>query len=154
MKAGLEDNLAALDFTKDGQSLFLITSIGTDTARLVRHEIASGIETVIARSDDADLSDVMIHPTLHIVQAAAFDPGRKHWTVARSVDSAGFRRNRENQPTEISPSLTATSPIKPGSSRSSRIARRRAITRGIAQPGIDASCSVSSPSSTTPRSLR
>src|ERR1700735_4332430 len=81
MKAGMNDNLAALDFTKDGQSLFLSTSIGTDTARLVRHEIASGKETVIARSDDADLSDVMIHPTRHIVQAAAFDPGRMHWTV-------------------------------------------------------------------------
>src|SRR5271168_759258 len=32
MKAGMEDNLAALDFTKDGKSLFLSTSIGTDTA--------------------------------------------------------------------------------------------------------------------------
>ena len=81
MKAGMEDNLAALDFTKDGQSLFLSTSIGTDTARLVRHEIASGKETVIARSDAADLSDVMIQPTRHVVQAALFDPGRIHWTV-------------------------------------------------------------------------
>ena len=76
MKASMEDNLAALDFTKDGQSIFLSTSVGTDTARLVRHELASGKETDIARSDDADLSDAMIHPTRHVVQAAAFDPGR------------------------------------------------------------------------------
>jgi dipeptidyl aminopeptidase/acylaminoacyl peptidase len=81
MKAGMEDNLAALDFTKDGQSLFLSTSIGTDTTRLVRHELASGAETVIARSDGADLCDAMIQPTRHVVQAAAFDPGRKTWTV-------------------------------------------------------------------------
>jgi len=81
LKAEREDNLAALDFTKDGQALFLSTSIGTDTARLTRHEIATGKETVIARSDDADVSDAMIHPTRHIVQAAAFDPGRMHWTV-------------------------------------------------------------------------
>jgi dipeptidyl aminopeptidase/acylaminoacyl peptidase len=81
MKASMEDNLAALDFTKDGQSIFLSTSVGTDTARLVRHELASGKEADIARSDDADLSDTMIHPTRHVVQAAAFDPGRKHWTV-------------------------------------------------------------------------
>jgi dipeptidyl aminopeptidase/acylaminoacyl peptidase len=81
MKAGMEDNLAALDFSRDGSTLFLGTSIGTDTARLVRHEIASGRETVIAHSDDADLSDTMIHPTRHVIQAAAFDPGRKHWTV-------------------------------------------------------------------------
>lgn len=90
MKAGMNDNLAALDFTKDGQSLLLSTSIGTDTARLVRHEIASGKETVIARSDDADLSDVMIHPTRHIVQAAAFDPGRMHWTVVDPSVQADF----------------------------------------------------------------
>jgi dipeptidyl aminopeptidase/acylaminoacyl peptidase len=81
MKASMEDDLAPLDFTKDGESLFLSTSIGTDTARLVRREIASGTETVIARSDDADLSDVIIHPTRHVAQAAAFDPGRKHWTI-------------------------------------------------------------------------
>src|SRR6202167_5174593 len=90
MKAGMNDNLAALDFTKDGQSLFLSTSIGTDTARLVRHEIASGKEAVIARSADADLSDVMIHPTRHIVQAAAFDPGRMHWTVVDPSVQADF----------------------------------------------------------------
>jgi dipeptidyl aminopeptidase/acylaminoacyl peptidase len=81
MKAGMEDDLGALDFTKDGKSLFLSTSIGTNTARLVRHEIASGKETVIASSDDADLSDTMIHPTRHVVQAAAFDPGRMRWKV-------------------------------------------------------------------------
>jgi dipeptidyl aminopeptidase/acylaminoacyl peptidase len=81
MTAGMEDNLAAIDFTKDGKSLFLSTSIGTDTARLVRHDIASGKETVLASSDDADLSDAMIHPIRHVAQAAAFDPGRKRWTV-------------------------------------------------------------------------
>jgi dipeptidyl aminopeptidase/acylaminoacyl peptidase len=81
MKASMEDNLAALDFTKDGKAVFLSTSIGTDTARLVLHDLASGKETDIAQSGEADLSDVMIHPTRHVVQAAAFDPGRQHWTV-------------------------------------------------------------------------
>ncbi len=90
MKAAMEDNLAALDFSKDGQSIFLSSSIGTDTARLVRHEIASGIETVVAHSDDADLSDAMIQPTRHVVQAAAFDPGRMHWTVVDPSVQADF----------------------------------------------------------------
>ncbi len=90
MKASMEDNLAALDFTKDGQSLLLSTSIGTDTARLVRHDLASGKETDIAHSDKADLSDVMIHPTRHVVQAAAFDPGRMHWTVVDPSIQADF----------------------------------------------------------------
>src|SRR5271163_3592358 len=57
MKASMEDDRAALDFTKDGRSIFLGTSIGTNTTRLVRHELASGKETDLAHSDDADLSD-------------------------------------------------------------------------------------------------
>jgi dipeptidyl aminopeptidase/acylaminoacyl peptidase len=81
MKASMEDNLVALDFTRDGRSLFLGTSVGRDTIALVSHQLKSGNETVIARSDDADLSDAMIHPTRHVVEAAAFDPGRVHWTV-------------------------------------------------------------------------
>ncbi len=90
MTASMEDNLAALDFTKDGQSIFRSTSVGTDTARLVRHELASGKETDIARSDDADLSNALIHPTRHVVQAAAFDPGRMHWTVIDPSIQADF----------------------------------------------------------------
>jgi len=81
MKAGMEDDLTPLDLSLDGQSLSLSMSIGADTARLASHEIASGKETVLASSADADLSDTVIHPTRHVVQAAAFDPGRKHWTV-------------------------------------------------------------------------
>ncbi len=90
IKAGREDNLAALDFTKDGQEIFLSSSIGTDTARLVRHELASGKETTIAHSDAADLSDAMIQPTRHVVQAVAFDPGRMHWTVVDPSIQADF----------------------------------------------------------------
>ena len=90
MKASMQDDLGALDFTRDGRSIFLATSIGTNTMRLVRHELASGKETDIARSDDADLGEVVIQPTSHIVQAAAFDPGRKHWTVIDPSIQADF----------------------------------------------------------------
>lgn len=90
IKAAMEDQLAALDFTRDGQSIFLGTSIGTDTTRLVRHEIASGTETDIAHSDDADLSNALIQPTRHVVQAAAFDPGRQRWVVIDPSVQADF----------------------------------------------------------------
>jgi dipeptidyl aminopeptidase/acylaminoacyl peptidase len=90
MKASMEDSLAALDFSKDGRSLFLGTSIGRDTVALVSHPLKSGKETVIARSDDVDLSDAIIHPIRHVVQAAAFDPGRQHWTVIDPSIQADF----------------------------------------------------------------
>jgi dipeptidyl aminopeptidase/acylaminoacyl peptidase len=90
MKASMEDDLSALDFTKDGRSLFLGSSIGANTTRLVRHELASGKETDIAHSDSADLSDAMIQPTRHVVQAVAFDSGRVHWTVVDPSIQADF----------------------------------------------------------------
>jgi dipeptidyl aminopeptidase/acylaminoacyl peptidase len=40
--------------------------------------------------DSAALSDAMIQPTRHVVQAAAFDPGRKHWTVVDPSVQADF----------------------------------------------------------------
>ncbi len=81
IKASKEDNLVALDFSRDGRSLVFGSSIGRDTIALVSRQLGSGNETVIAHSDEADLSDAIIHPTRHVVQAAAFDPGRQHWTV-------------------------------------------------------------------------
>jgi len=90
IKASLEDELTPLDFTLDGRSLYLGTSVGRDTIALVRRQLASGQETVIAHSDDADLSDAMIHPTRHVVEAAAFDPGRTHWTVVDPSIQADF----------------------------------------------------------------
>ena len=90
LKASFEDHLIPLDFTLDGRSLYLGTSIGRDTVALVRRQIASGEETVIAHSDDADLSDAIIHPTRHVPEAAAFDPGRKHWTVVDPSVRADF----------------------------------------------------------------
>ena len=153
MKAGMEDNLAALDFTKDGQALFLSTSIGTDTARLVRHEIVSGKETVIAQSDAADLSDVMIQPTRHVVQAAALIP-------AGCIGRLSIRQFRptstrsQKLPTAISPSPTAISPTRPGWSRSRATAHRCATTRGIARRRKRRSCSACNRNSTTRRSRR
>jgi dipeptidyl aminopeptidase/acylaminoacyl peptidase len=90
MKAGPEEDLTPLDFTKDGRSIFLSSSIGADTTHLLRHELASGKETDIAHSADADLSDAMIQPTRHVVQAAAFDPGRTRWTVVDPSIQADF----------------------------------------------------------------
>jgi len=81
LKAGMEDSLAALDFSKDGRSLFLKSSAGHDTAHVVRYEIASGQETEIAGSDLVDAGPVIIHPTRHVVEAVSFFPDRKDWVA-------------------------------------------------------------------------
>jgi len=40
----MEDSLDVLDFSKDGGSIFLKSSIGSDTQRVVTRDIASGPE--------------------------------------------------------------------------------------------------------------
>src|SRR5207302_1702149 len=76
-----DEILDAIGFTQDGQSLYLNSSIGRDTAAVVERNIASGAEKVIAASDEVDAGDVLVHPRKHIVEAVAFSPGRTSWKV-------------------------------------------------------------------------
>ncbi|QEH33855.1 Prolyl tripeptidyl peptidase precursor [Aquisphaera giovannonii] len=83
LEVGPEDALTfgALDFSADGRSLTLLSSVGRDTAAVVQRDIAAGTETVLAASDEADADSVLIHPKTHAVQAARFSPGRSTWKV-------------------------------------------------------------------------
>ncbi|HXA44582.1 MAG TPA: S9 family peptidase [Candidatus Angelobacter sp.] len=95
LKAGPEEMLEVLDFTADGESLYLRSSLGRDTAAVIRKHIVSGVEQVIAAHDQVDADKVMIHPRRHIVEAVAFADGRTIWrTVDPSVeeDFAGLAK--------------------------------------------------------------
>ena len=81
LKVGPEEILNALDFTKDGQSLYLMSSIGRDTAAVVERNLADGKEKVLAVSDEVDAGNVVIHPRRHVVEAVSFSPGRTRWQV-------------------------------------------------------------------------
>jgi dipeptidyl aminopeptidase/acylaminoacyl peptidase len=89
-KAGMEDSLAALDFSKDGRSLFLKSSVGYDTSHVVRCEIASGQVADIASSKAVDAGPVLINPTRHMIEAVAFSPDRSHWQVVDPRVAADF----------------------------------------------------------------
>ena len=79
LTAGPDETLAVLDFSADGESLLLKSSLGRDKAAVIRKHIASGVEEVIAVSDEVDADEVMIHPKRHVVEAVAFSPGRTTW---------------------------------------------------------------------------
>ncbi len=81
LKVGPEENLGAVDFTGDGKGLTLLSSIGSDTAKVVEREIAGGREQTLASSPEADAQDVVVHPRTHVVQAVSFAPGRSRWVV-------------------------------------------------------------------------
>jgi dipeptidyl aminopeptidase/acylaminoacyl peptidase len=81
VKVGPEEILNFLDFTADGKAATLLSSIGSDTARVVERNLATNSEKVIAASAEVDAGNVVIHPRTHVVQAVAFATGRTQWTV-------------------------------------------------------------------------
>jgi dipeptidyl aminopeptidase/acylaminoacyl peptidase len=52
----------ALSFSGDGQSVFVISSEGSDTGRLVRIDIATGAATELLTDPEADVTRAMLHP--------------------------------------------------------------------------------------------
>ena len=83
-----------LGFNQDGRDLFLLSSLGSDTIRVVAREIESGVESVIAAMDGFDADSVMIHPTRQVIQAVSFEPGRRQWSVIDSGIAADFEAIR------------------------------------------------------------
>jgi dipeptidyl aminopeptidase/acylaminoacyl peptidase len=55
-------NSNVLAFTGDGKSLIAISSLGVNTGRLVRIDLASGGEQVLLEDPDADVTGAMLHP--------------------------------------------------------------------------------------------
>lgn len=90
MKAGPEDTLDSYGFTPDGKALYLASSVGADTARLVERSLATGAEKVLAEDPRADVGQVEIHPVRHIAQAAGFAVGRNEWRVLDPSVKADF----------------------------------------------------------------
>jgi dipeptidyl aminopeptidase/acylaminoacyl peptidase len=66
-------------FTADGKALWLETSEGRDTLALVKRDLESGKEEVIASDPHADAGGTIYNPLTHQVEAVAFNRERVHW---------------------------------------------------------------------------
>ncbi len=76
------ENGGLVDFSADGKSLYFETSVGSDTARLVRIDAATGKELeTIARDPRVDVGGVIIHPDSKKVQAVSFNFLKNEWRV-------------------------------------------------------------------------
>jgi dipeptidyl aminopeptidase/acylaminoacyl peptidase len=97
MAWGAEDALTTTDvgFTPDDRSLYMISSIGSDTAQLRTFDIATGEERVLLSEEGCDVSGVVKHPLEHHVQAVAFTRARTEWQVLDDGVAADFRALRE-----------------------------------------------------------
>jgi len=71
----------AIAFSEDGQSLLLASSAGTQTAQLVRLDVATGTVQVLAGDPEADVSGVKIHPDTRLPQIVAVRKARTEYLV-------------------------------------------------------------------------
>jgi dipeptidyl aminopeptidase/acylaminoacyl peptidase len=67
--------------SEDGRSMLAMSSVGADTGRLVRLDLASGADEVLAQDPQADLTDVQIHPDTREPQIAAFLKERMEYRI-------------------------------------------------------------------------
>jgi dipeptidyl aminopeptidase/acylaminoacyl peptidase len=90
-------------FSKDGASLLLISSFGAQTARLVRKDLATGAETVLAGDDTADVSGVKIDPLTREPQVVTVLKDRSEYLVLDpAVDLESIRALHHGDPVFVS----------------------------------------------------
>ena len=77
-----------IEFSKDGQALYMTDSRGRDTAALASLDLRTGDVTPLAWDDRADVADTLLHPTERTVQAVAFNYDRKSWQVTDDAVAA------------------------------------------------------------------
>jgi dipeptidyl aminopeptidase/acylaminoacyl peptidase len=74
-----DENGSVIGFTKDNKSIYLITSEGRDTLSLVKRDLESGKETLIADNPKADVAGVIMNPDTHEVEAVSFNREKVKW---------------------------------------------------------------------------
>jgi dipeptidyl aminopeptidase/acylaminoacyl peptidase len=68
-------------FSEDGASLLAVSSVGADTGRLVRIDLATGSAEVLAQDPDCDVTDVRLHPDTREPQIVTFLKDRSEYLV-------------------------------------------------------------------------
>jgi dipeptidyl aminopeptidase/acylaminoacyl peptidase len=71
----------AIAFSQDGSSLLGTSSIGVNTGRLVRIDVATGAQEVLAEDPDADVGGVRLHPDTREPQIVTFEKDRSQYLV-------------------------------------------------------------------------
>jgi dipeptidyl aminopeptidase/acylaminoacyl peptidase len=71
----------AIAFSEDGSSLLGTSSVGANTGRLVRIDIATGAQEVLAADPEADVSGVRLHPDTREPQIVEFEKDRSEYVV-------------------------------------------------------------------------
>jgi dipeptidyl aminopeptidase/acylaminoacyl peptidase len=102
--AGPDDALTTgpVAFSRDGRTLLAISSVGSDTGRLVRLDVATGTEVeVIAEDPRADVSGVDLDPDTGEVRAVTFLKARQELVVLDAAVAADIAALQGLDPGEL-----------------------------------------------------
>jgi dipeptidyl aminopeptidase/acylaminoacyl peptidase len=81
LTAGPEETVTVYDVSADGKQVLLVSSLGSDTSRVIWRDLKGTKEKEVAKSDAVDAGAIALHPTKHTVQAVNFPVGRNDWKV-------------------------------------------------------------------------
>jgi dipeptidyl aminopeptidase/acylaminoacyl peptidase len=92
-------------FSEDGGAVLGVSSVGANTGRLVRIDVATGAEQVLAGDPEADVSGVRIHPDTREPQIVTVGKDRSEYVVldpSVSADLATIRALHPGDPMFVS----------------------------------------------------
>ena len=87
-------NLQVEGFNAAGDALLLRSDMDDDTAGLVERRLADGVERVIARAQDLDVENVLLHPRTGAVQAVSYLADPRRWEAVDRAMAGEFQRLR------------------------------------------------------------
>src|SRR5690606_2925210 len=87
--------------SRDGASVFMLSSAGVNAARLLRVDLASGARTVLAEDPIYDVSSVVRHPETLETQGVTFHKEREEWVYLDEAFGAEVERLRQDLDGEL-----------------------------------------------------
>jgi dipeptidyl aminopeptidase/acylaminoacyl peptidase len=81
LKASPDDQLATVAFSADNGSLYVSSSVGANSARLLRYDLTSGEHSVVASDPTYDVGSPLIDARTRKLVAVSFQRDRTEWDV-------------------------------------------------------------------------
>jgi dipeptidyl aminopeptidase/acylaminoacyl peptidase len=99
-----EDDLTTytIGYTRDGRTLYGVSSVGRDTAALLAADQETGKERVLAEHPKADIGRVIIHPETFVIEAAGAQHLTLDWIPLEERMASDLKRLHGELPGEVS----------------------------------------------------
>ena len=90
LKASADDQIAPVAFSPDNRSLYVSSSVGANSARLLRYDLSTGGFSVVAADPTYDVGTPLIDAKTRRLAAVAFERDRAEWDVIDPSYRADF----------------------------------------------------------------